>query len=74
MGYNQWLPSGIYDPASTYHNSYHFEAKNIMHQTSTRTHGYEFLDSLRISHVHTDYRFMIASPMFVPSRRDRGGK
>ena len=74
MGFQQRLPPGTYDPSQTYHNSFQFEAKNKMHQTSTRTYGWEFLDSLAISHVHTDYRFQICSKLFVPSMRDRGGK
>ena len=74
MGFFQQLPSGIYTPQATYHNSFHFENKSKMHQTTTKTYGYEFLDSLAHSHKHTDYRFEICSKMFVSSQRDTGGK
>ena len=74
MGFFQLLPPGVYTPQATFHNAIHFEEKHKMHSATVKTSGFDFLDPLAHGHRHTDYRFEIASKMFVPSQRDQGGE
>ena len=74
MGFFQRLPHGVYTPKETYHNALNFESKATMHQALVKSHGYDIIDGLECGHVLTDFRFEVASKMFLPSVRDQGRK